>query len=63
MFVCGFLGLAISLIAEQPALAAVWECMPILLYSTFVPTAMGYTLQIVGQKYTSSSTAALIMSL
>ena len=63
MFVCGFLGLAISLIAEQPALTAVWECMPILLYSTFVPTAMGYTLQIVGQKYTSSSTAALIMSL
>jgi drug/metabolite transporter (DMT)-like permease len=37
--------------------------IPVLLYSTFVPTAGGYTLQIVGQKYTDSSTAALIMSL
>ena len=48
---------------EGPHIAAVFAGMPILLYQTFVPTATGYTLQIVGQKYTDSSTAALIMSL
>ena len=63
MLSCGIMGLIISLFMEDPTLAQVWQCMPILLYSTFIPTAMGYTLQIVGQKYTDSSTAALIMSL
>ena len=63
MFTCGIAGLAISLIWEHPHMADVLACMPILLYSTLFPTAMGYTLQIVGQKYTDSSTAALLMSL
>lgn len=62
-FFCGALGLVIAIIAEGPTIAAVFAGIPILLYQTFVPTAGGYTLQIVGQKYTDSSTAALIMSL
>lgn len=62
-FFCGAAGLVIALIAEQPTLAAVLAGVPVLLYQTFVPTAGGYTLQVVGQKYTDSSTAALIMSL
>ena len=62
-FFCGIVGLAIALIAESPTLAAVFAGVPVLLYQTFVPTAGGYTLQIIGQKYTDSSTAALIMSL
>lgn len=62
-YFCGIIGIMIALIAEHPTLAAVFSGIPILLYQTFVPTAMGYTLQIVGQKYTDSSTAALIMSL
>lgn len=53
----------IAVIAEGPIFAAVFAGVPILLYQTFVPTAGGYTLQIIGQKYTDSSTAALIMSL
>jgi drug/metabolite transporter (DMT)-like permease len=53
----------IALIAEDPTFAALLAGIPVLLYQTFVPTATGYTLQIVGQKYTDSSTAALIMSL
>lgn len=59
----GGLGLIAALIAEDATLAAVWACMPVLLYSTFLPTALGYTLQIVGQKYTDAPTAALLMSL
>ena len=53
----------IALIFEEPTLAMVLAGVPVLLYQTFVPTAGGYTLQIIGQKYTDSSTAALIMSL
>lgn len=59
---CGAAGLVIALIMEGPAWAGVLAGIPILLYQTFVPTAGGYTLQIIGQKYTDSSTAALIMS-
>ena len=60
---CGALGLVIAVIAEGPSIAAVLAGVPILLYQTFVPTAGGYTLQIVGQRYTDPSVAALIMSL
>jgi len=60
---CGIVGLVIAVLVEGPTLAAVFAGVPVLLYQTLVPTAGGYTLQIVGQKYTDSSTAALIMSL
>ncbi len=60
---CGALGLVIAVAMEGPSITAVLAGVPILLYQTFVPTAGGYTLQIIGQKYTDSSTAALIMSL
>ena len=59
---CGAAGLVVALIMEGPAWAGVLAGIPILLYQTFVPTTGGYTLQIIGQKYTDSSTAALIMS-
>jgi drug/metabolite transporter (DMT)-like permease len=62
-FFCGAAGLVIALIAEDFTFAALLAGIPVLLYQTFVPTAGGYTLQIIGQKYTDSSTAALIMSL
>lgn len=62
-YFCGIVGIIIAVMIEGPHIAAVFAGMPILLYQTFVPTATGYTLQIVGQKYTDSSTAALIMSL
>ncbi|MBR0400267.1 MAG: DMT family transporter [Mogibacterium sp.] len=62
MFFAGAFGLALALITEDPTLHAVWLAMPVLLYQTIVPTALGYTFQIVGQKYTDPSTAALIMS-
>lgn len=63
MSFCGGFGLALAIAIEHPTLASAWECMPILLYSTFIPTAIGYTFQIIGQKFTDSTTAALLMSL
>jgi drug/metabolite transporter (DMT)-like permease len=62
-FFCGIAGLIIAIIVEGPTFSALLAGIPVLLYQTFVPTAGGYTLQIIGQKYTDSSTAALIMSL
>ena len=59
---CGIIGLVIALITEQPALAAVVAGAGPLIYQTLVPTAGGYTLQMVGQKYAESTTAALLMS-
>lgn len=63
MIFCGVVGITMALIIENPTWAQVMQAMPTLLYSTFVPTALGFTLQIVGQKYTDSTSAALIMSL
>lgn len=62
MFFAGAFGLIFALILEDPGLHAVWLAMPVLLYQTIVPTTLGYTFQIIGQKYTDPSTAALIMS-
>ena len=59
----GVLGLVISLIAESTTYAQLMAGVPAILYSAVVSVAGGYTLQIVGQKYTDSTTAALIMSL
>ncbi len=61
--VCGLTGIVIALIAEGPSWSAILAGVPVLLYQTFVPTAGGYTLQTIGQKYADPTTAALIMSL
>ena len=63
MAFAGIVGLIIAIVLERPDLSQITEGIPILLYSTFVPTAIGYTFQIVGQKFTDSTTAALLMSL
>lgn len=59
---CGSIGLIVAIIAEGPTVAAVLAGLAPLIYQTFFPTAGGYTLQVVGQKYADSTTAALIMS-
>ena len=63
MLFAGLVGIVFALILEYPTMAQIQAGMPAILYSTFVPTAIGYTLQIVGQKFTDSTTAALLMSL
>lgn len=63
MAFAGIVGLIIAIIIEHPNLSQLGAGIPVLLYATFLPTATGYTLQIVGQKYTDATTAALLMSL
>lgn len=63
MIIAGIVGLVIAVVLEHPTISSLWAGMPILLYQTLFPTAAGFTLQIVGQKHTDPSTAALIMSL
>ena len=60
---CGIAGMVIAVIMEGWQLPGVLAGIPVLIYQTLGPTATGYTMQTIGQKYTDSSTAALIMSL
>ena len=63
IFTGGIAGVAISFLIENATWEGFLAALPVLLYMTFIPTAIGYTLQIVGQAYTEPSLAALIMSL
>lgn len=63
MAFCGIIGIMLFLIFEHPAMADIIKCMPIILYSALFPTAIGFTFQIIGQKYTDSTSASLLMSL
>jgi len=63
MLVSGIICLVYTLVFEDPSWAQIGAGMPAILYSTFFPTALGFTMQIVGQKYTDPTSAALIMSL
>ncbi len=63
MVFTGIFTLGLSLIFEN----ATWEgfiaSIPVILYTGLIPTAIGYTLQITGQKYAEPTTAAFLMSL
>jgi drug/metabolite transporter (DMT)-like permease len=63
MAFCGIAGLLIAIPIESPSLTDFQNALPILLYSTFIPTCIGYTGQVVGQRYVGSTMAALILSL
>ncbi|MBS7262708.1 MAG: DMT family transporter [Eubacteriales bacterium] len=61
--VCGALSLVFSLPTENlsvPALTAAW--LP-LLYAGLVSSGVGYTLQIIGQKFAEPAVASIVMSL
>ncbi|MBQ6373384.1 MAG: DMT family transporter [Clostridia bacterium] len=53
----------VMLLTETPSLSGLKACLPSLLYAALFSGAMGYTLQLFGQKYTSPALASLIMCL
>lgn len=55
--------LAIALLFETPAWSGLMKCLPSLLYAALGSGAIGYTLQLIGQKYTDPALASLIMCL
>lgn len=62
-FTAGSIMMICMFIFESPALSAVWAAKYTILYAGVMSCGVAYTLQIIGQKYTESTTAALIMSL
>lgn len=61
--VSAVLGLACAVIFEHPTWALVATVALPILYTGIVPTGIGNTLQVIGQKYTEPAVASLIMSL
>lgn len=60
---CAVLAGAIALFAESPTLPGVVAGLPSLMYVAVMSGAVGYTLQIVGQKSTDPTLASLLMCL
>ena len=57
------LAAVIAFLFETPSWSGLMACLPSLLYAALGSGAIGYTLQLIGQKYTDPSLAALIMCL
>jgi len=53
----------VMLLFEHPTLDGIVKCMPFLLYAALISGAVGYTLQMFGQKTTPPTLASLIMCL
>jgi len=59
----GFLSAMAAMIFETPELSAILEGSAVIIYTAVMVVGVAYTLQIIGQKYTSPTAAAVIMSL
>lgn len=62
-FVCGVLSGVLTLIFEDAVWSVIPSVMPELLYMGVLSSGIGYTLQIVGQKYAEPTVASISMSL
>lgn len=63
-FTCGVLSLVLMLIFERPPIEDIISASKYILYLGLVSSGVGYTLQIIGQKYSDNPTvASIIMSL
>lgn len=63
MLSAGILGGIAALLFEQPPQQISGQALGGILYSIFIATLLAYLLQTIGQKYTSASSASLILSL
>lgn len=63
-FFTTFVGATVMMfIFEEPAWSGISAAAPAILYSGVISAAVGYTLQILGQKHTPATLASLLMSL
>ncbi len=63
-FTCGVLSLILMLIFEKPPIEDILSASKYILYLGIMSSGVGYTLQIIGQKYSENPTvASIIMSL
>ena len=61
--VCGVLNLVTGIFVEHPTQVEMLVVLPAILYTGVFSIAIGFTLQVIAQKHTPPSDAALIMSL
>lgn len=62
-FVVGILSLPLMLLFETPTTDAIYSCRLPILYAGLLTCGVAYTLQILGQKYTTPTLASLILCL
>ncbi len=62
-FTTGVLGCIFMVVLEQPKIEAVLAAGGPILYAALLSSAVGYTLQTLGQRYTHPTVASLLMSL
>lgn len=60
--VCGLLSTGIGLTTETTTLTGLWNAMPAILYGGLLSVGIGYTLQVVAQRHTSPTEAAILLS-
>lgn len=60
---CAVISTVLMLLTEQPSAAALRACALPIAYAGILSSGVGYTFQIIGQKYTSPTVASLLMSL
>ena len=60
--VCAALGFAAMFIFEDPSVAAIWNGRVAILYCGVMSGAVGYTLQVIGQKGVDPTLAAIVLS-
>jgi drug/metabolite transporter (DMT)-like permease len=59
----GLMGIICMFIFETPQLSAILECAVPILYAGVLSCGLGYTFQIIAQKYAEPTVASLLMSL
>jgi drug/metabolite transporter (DMT)-like permease len=60
--VCGLLSLGAGALFERPTAAEMLYVLPAVLYTAVFSIAIGFTLQVLGQKHTPANDAAIILS-
>ena len=60
--VCAVLGLVAMFAFEDPSISAIWDGKMMILYCGVFSGAMGYTLQVIGQKGVNPTLAAIVLS-
>lgn len=61
--ICGVLNLGFAWFFESTTMQSVYSALPAILYTGIFSVAIGFTLQVWGQKFTTPTSAAIILSL
>lgn len=60
--VCGLLSTGVGLVMETTTLTGLWNALPAILYGGLLSVGIGYTLQVIAQRHTGPTEAAILLS-